>query len=224
MDDSASLKVRIQLDVDLTVLRVLDTIFSARFGDARPPGAKAALCAEALACGLWSLADGDTAVTVAPDPDEGAPAMECARETIRPLDLSDAELDRLEPDTDEPDSSVDFCIHGEGTSEHTQQLVHRSGEYLFGSRSGADRRTEDRGLDAGRRVDDQRRVRRHFINRIVALADQGLPAKRIAAELNEHGVRTARGHRWTSQAIDQLLRTESARLGRRAWLPRALVE
>jgi hypothetical protein len=150
--------------------------------------------------------------------------VDCDVDADPALELSDEELARLEPDTDEPDGSIDFSIDGEITSEDTGQLVPRSGEYLFGSRSSGERRTGERGLDAGRRVDDQRRVRRRFINRIVALSDQGHSAKRIATELNRAGVRTARGHQWTPQAIGQLLRAEGARLERRAWLPQALVE
>jgi len=230
MSGYQSPKVRIQLEVDLPLLRTLDKVFEARYGERRPAGAKDALCVEALSRGLASLAEHDTVSPLPLAPIERRDEIDCSVDTAPPTDLSMRDLGRLEPDTDEPDGSVDFSIDGElsasdvGDSSEDQGIVCRAGEYVPGTRKNSDRRAEDRGLDAGRRVDDQRRIRRRFINRVVDLADEGHPAKIIATTLNDEGCRTARGHRWTTQAIGQLIRTENARRDRKAWVPRALAD
>ncbi len=230
MSESQSPTVRIQLEVDLPLLRTLDKVYKRRYGERRPAGAKDALCVEALARGLASLAEHDTVSPLPLAPIERRMDVDASLDTDPPDDLSMRDLGRLEPDTDEPDGSVDFSIDGELSSVEDvvqgddQAIVCRTGEYVPGSRQGGDRRAEDRGLDGGRRTDDQRRVRRKFIDRVVDLADEGHPPKHIASTLNDEGSRTARGHRWTTQAIDQLIRTESARRGRKAWIPRALAD
>lgn len=229
MSDYRSPKIRIQLEVDLPLLRTLDKVFEARFGARRPAGAKDALCVEALARGLASLAEHDTVRPLPPGPIDLEYSVDCSVDTVPPPDLSMQELGRLEPDTDEPDGSVDFSIRGELSARDEDEyedkaIVCRTGEYGPGSRSGRDRRDTDRGLDVGRRLDDQRRVRRRFINRVVELSDANKTAQDIAVILNDEGCRTARGHRWSTQAIDQLIRSESARRGRSAWVPRALAD
>ncbi len=231
MSETHSPKIRIQLEVDLPLLRTLDKVFKARFGARRPAGAKDALCVEALARGLASLVEHDTVRPLPLAPIECRQHdVDCSVDTVPPPDLSMLDLGRFEPDTDEPDGSVDFSIDDELSpadepeADDGQSIVCRTGEYGPGSRNAPDRRSEERGLDAGRRVDDQRRIRRRFINRVIDLADGGHDPNGIAATLNEEGCRTARGHRWSTQAIDQLIRTENARLGRKAWVPRALAD
>ena len=102
------------------------------------------------------------------------------------------------------------------------RFVRRGDNLAQGSRSGQDRRDDNRGLAPGRRYDEQTRVRRQFIDRVKEMRLEGCPNVVIAQLLNEEGLLTARNERWTEHAIEQLLNTERAREGRDAWRPKAL--
>ena len=61
-----------------------------------------------------------------------------------------------------------------------RDAVLRGDQLAAGSRKGHERRTDDRGLRAGRRYLDHKRVRRAFINRVMDMALQGLSKATIA--------------------------------------------
>ena len=88
-----------------------------------------------------------------------------------------------------------------------------------GSRSGHDRRGEERGLDAGRRRIDHREVRTAFFNRVRDMRVMGISASSIAMVLNEEGVTTAQGKRWSAIAIEQLLEVSDNIDRKNAWSP-----
>jgi hypothetical protein len=106
--------------------------------------------------------------------------------------------------------------------KETQTAFQRDDKLVLGSRTGLDRRDDDRGLAVGRRLSEQQEVRRSFIDRIVEMSREGGSPTVIAGFLNEEGLKTARGEYWTEAAISQLLATEEARKDREAWRPSAL--
>lgn len=98
-----------------------------------------------------------------------------------------------------------------------ERVVLRGDRLAYGTRSGDDRRDDDRGFDTGRRADDQRRVRRAFIDEIMSRFEDGVAPSAIADALNTAGRRTARGNRWSEAAIEQLVHRERARRVRGTW-------
>ena len=104
-------------------------------------------------------------------------------------------------------------------SGEAQKIVQRGEQLAHGSRSGHDRRGEERGLDAGRRRVDHREVRTAFLNRIRDMRVMGISASSIAMVLNEEGVTTAQGQRWSAVAIEQLLEVADDIDRKNAWSP-----
>jgi len=102
------------------------------------------------------------------------------------------------------------------------RYVQRGESLAQGSRSGGDRRQGDRGLATERRYVDQQRVRRQFIDRVTEMCVQGCSHLSIAEILNDEGLRTAADERWTTSAIEQLLKAEDTRRKKEAWRPKSL--
>ena len=103
--------------------------------------------------------------------------------------------------------------------DEARRYVLRGDQLAAGSRTGHERRTDDRGLRAGRRYLDHKRVRRAFINRVMDMALQGLSKATIARILNDEEFKTASGSEWTATAITQLMAQENERRDRAAWRP-----
>lgn len=99
----------------------------------------------------------------------------------------------------------------------TERVVLRGDHLAYGTRSGEDRRGDERGLDAGRRAEDVRRVRRAFIDEVMRRFESGEAPAAIADAFNAAGRRTARGNRWSEAAIEQLVHRERARRIRDDW-------
>ncbi|MCB9544219.1 MAG: hypothetical protein R3F65_01405 [bacterium] len=99
----------------------------------------------------------------------------------------------------------------------TERVVLRGDRLAYGTRSGEDRRGDERGLDAGRRAEDVRRVRRAFIDEVMRRIEDGESPASIAEALNAAGRRTARGNRFGEAAIEQLVHRERARRIRGDW-------
>ena len=104
----------------------------------------------------------------------------------------------------------------------SQTVFQRDQNLVPGTRSGFDRRGDERGLAVGRRLADQQSSRQAFIARVKEMSLQGASSAVIADFLNEEELTTARGAHWTAAAIEQLLATEEARRDRDAWRPTAL--
>ena len=103
--------------------------------------------------------------------------------------------------------------------DESQRYVLRGDLLTSGSRTGQERRIDDRGLNAGRRYLDHKRVRRAFIDRVMDMEQQGLSKKTIASILNDEELKTAAGENWTEVAITQLVAQENERRDRAAWRP-----
>ena len=99
------------------------------------------------------------------------------------------------------------------------KIVQRGDELAHGSRTGTDRRGDDRGLDAGRRMVDHRRVRQAFEERITEMIAIGISPATIARILNDEEETTAHGAAWTESAIQQLLNMSEQRVLKAAWSP-----
>ena len=106
--------------------------------------------------------------------------------------------------------------------KETQTVFQRDDKLVHGTRSGFDRRGDDRGLAVGRRLGEQQASRQAFIARVREMSLQGASPSVIAELLNDEEFTTARGAHWTPEAIEQLLATEEARRDRDAWRPNAL--
>jgi len=104
----------------------------------------------------------------------------------------------------------------------TLTVYQRDDKLVQGTRTGFDRRGDDRGLAVGRRLGEQHASRQAFITRVKEMSLQGASPSVIADFLNEEELTTARGAHWTAAAIEQLLATEEARRDRDAWRPTAL--
>ena len=102
---------------------------------------------------------------------------------------------------------------------HGVRIVQRGDELAQDSRSGTDRRGEGRGLNAGRRIDDHRRVRDAFLERVREMLAIGVSPSTAARILNDEGETTAQGEEWTESAIQQLLSVAGKRAHRTAWSP-----
>ena len=105
------------------------------------------------------------------------------------------------------------------SSKEAKKIVQRGETLAKGSRSGRDRRGEDRGLDAGRRRVDHREVRTAFLARVRDMRLMGMSNSSIAMILNDEGVTTAQGHKWSSIAIQQLLDVAESIDRKKAWTP-----
>lgn len=104
--------------------------------------------------------------------------------------------------------------------EESGHVFQREDHLAFGSRRDIENRREgERGLDAGRREGDRRRARAAFVERVIALANEGLTYPEIADLLNEEKTTTSRGQPWSGNAIGQLVRTEREKRARLAWRP-----
>ena len=103
-------------------------------------------------------------------------------------------------------------------------VYRREDDLATGTRSGSDRRGDERGLAVGRRLVDQQTSRQSFIARVLEMSLEGASPMVIANFLNEEEFTTARGAHWTPAAIEQLIATEEARRERDAWRPPALDE
>ncbi|MEE2786306.1 MAG: hypothetical protein VX589_03140 [Myxococcota bacterium] len=109
--------------------------------------------------------------------------------------------------------------HTPTKSDEAQRVVQRGDRLAQGSRSGHDRRGADRGLDAGRRRIDHREVRSAFLMRVKDMQIMGMSASSIAMVLNDEGVTTAQGQKWSAIAIKQLLGVSERIERKNAWSP-----
>ena len=83
-------------------------------------------------------------------------------------------------------------------SKDDGKVVQRGDSLSVGTRRGGDRRGDARGLNAGRRMSDHRRVRTAFLDRIKDMLAIGISPTTVARILHDEESTTAQGEAWTN--------------------------